>query len=1536
MRREMKSNKNLPFLGTAHVWLTFLALFFATQNMRAQCSIDVEANNGYTVHINVTPVSISAPSSCQWGYNYNVVFNYDISFSGTNIPNSLFTLQATLGCGSNSHFVNFPNGGGSGTVTSTSNQWRSASDCASASPESLGCNTLNIEIQGPGLPNQTVSCSVNYADLADEDDDEDEDDEDEEEFDEGACSIQVVSTQNYTVNVQLMPEEIVAPENCEWGYNYNTEIAYIVTIDGAGAPASLWTLQGNLVCNGQNHFFNLPNGGGSGVITTSSNVWTSNTDCASASLESHGCGSIQLEIYGPGISNQTVACTVDYDADDDEDEEEDEDGISLTCGDDEFVVDADLNCQEYVEVTSPEVNNLPEGMQMAEGQYLNFDGSNDYAAIENLFLQGSYSQFSVEAWIRTEEQGNQQIVSFDRTQYFQLTIKSNGAGNGKVGFSVRTNQGIKDMGSTLRVDDGEWHHICATYNNGSMRIFIDGVLDAVSSKGSTMGHNQSRYGFIGTGSKATTYNGTRGPNHHFEGDIAEIRLWNKALVASDLMGAMAPNPADPNLLLWYNGNSGNATQWPDQSVQGNNGNLINMSPANDWLTDDEVPTGYTLTNSFNGTADASGIYPPGVTTVVWTLTGPDGVVATCTQEVQVALADPEMICDSQFSDYIWRGTQNDQWDLAANWLDGEVPPDGANVTINTDNHNPMISGVINLNNLLIASGSAIDFENTSANLRLTGDFVNNGSFNPQEGKLTFNGEGTQYIKGAEVPIFHGLRVDVGDSLILFTDIHLTGAMQPNTGVFDWNNRRVTLLSDAVNTGSIGEIKSGAEILGDTIAYHRFFPAASGNWRMICSPLTDATFEQWNDDIPTTGFPGSNFPNYPSAANPWPSIRTYNESITGDNMHSGFEGIENITQPIENGEGYFTYFIPSPTLIDMEGTFKRGERMWELSHTNSNSDPYQDGWNLLGNPYPSAIDWDSQLGWSKNNIASAVYAYDPITGQYSSYINGVMTGQMNGQIGSFQAFWVKAEGSNATLSITEKAKVNTNGVFMKSTNSATQSLVRIRLKTSNANVFDEAVLGFHFGATPEFDSQLDAYKFFATNANLPNLAVVSDLESRQPMSVAMVNVPEEDMIVDLHVRKGVYSALTLENTLVDSFEEDLCLVLEDRELEVRVPFNQGDSYDFVPAEMDLGERFAVHVSATLDVAVLHEGCPGADDGSLVVQGFGDAPWSFTWFDEMGQVIQTTTESTVADVMSDLTPGFYEVEVTNGAEFCNTATKIVQVEAAPVGEIASFAAVATCNQFADGSISLEPDGHYTWQVNLSCAAQDVNITISELIGDSLVSGLPAGNYQLSAQNQCGSETITGSLNLRDPEAVRAEFNLLTSTVNMAEGGLAQFVNASSSNSNLFRWDFGDGTQDSTSLSPQHTYGQWGEYVVRLIASNASCSDTAEVAVQVLGMPVSEGGTHPAVQAEALADQGKEEPAVIGVVVTQVQLRITPEEEVAEEVTVVIYSLSGQLVKEQVFSTLPLGDNTVDISALNQGLYTYGIRTSSQLLSSGEFAK
>lgn len=127
-----------------------------TDQLAGQCFI--ASSNNYGVQVEVRPTSIAAPgSNCTWGYNYQVRLNYSVSFSGSGAPGSLYTMQGVVRCGSNSHSFDLPNGGGSGTVVSA-NSWRGQADCAGATPALLGCNKVFVEIQGPGIPQQTIAC----------------------------------------------------------------------------------------------------------------------------------------------------------------------------------------------------------------------------------------------------------------------------------------------------------------------------------------------------------------------------------------------------------------------------------------------------------------------------------------------------------------------------------------------------------------------------------------------------------------------------------------------------------------------------------------------------------------------------------------------------------------------------------------------------------------------------------------------------------------------------------------------------------------------------------------------------------------------------------------------------------------------------------------------------------------------------------------------------------------------------------------------------------------------------------------------------------------------------------------------------------------------------------------------------------------------------------------------------------------------------------------------------------------------------------
>ncbi len=131
---------------------------FLSNALASQAQYIVTSTSGYEVSIELSFDSISVVNgTCNGGwYNYNLHYSYDISFSGAGAPSNLWTLQAYVIADDGDHFIPLPNGGGNANTTSASNVTRNQSDCGTATPASLGCDSVHLVIQGPGIPYQTI------------------------------------------------------------------------------------------------------------------------------------------------------------------------------------------------------------------------------------------------------------------------------------------------------------------------------------------------------------------------------------------------------------------------------------------------------------------------------------------------------------------------------------------------------------------------------------------------------------------------------------------------------------------------------------------------------------------------------------------------------------------------------------------------------------------------------------------------------------------------------------------------------------------------------------------------------------------------------------------------------------------------------------------------------------------------------------------------------------------------------------------------------------------------------------------------------------------------------------------------------------------------------------------------------------------------------------------------------------------------------------------------------------------------------------
>lgn len=137
----------------------------------------------------------------------------------------------------------------------------------------------------------------------------------------------------------------------------------------------------------------------------------------------------------------------------------------------------------------------------------------------------------------------------------------------------------------------------------------------------------------------------------------------------------------------------------------------------------------------------------------------------------------------------------------------------------------------------------------------------------------------------------------------------------------------------------------------------------------------------------------------------------------------------------------------------------------------------DNWNLIGNPYPSAIDIDAFITANNAILQGSVYLWSQnsssLSGQYAIWnaMGSVAGGDgivPDGNVAACQGFFVRAN-SAGTVSFTNGIRNSDNDQFFKV---GSNDNIKINLAQANA-ASKEILIGFREDATDEFDSAFDA-------------------------------------------------------------------------------------------------------------------------------------------------------------------------------------------------------------------------------------------------------------------------------------------------------------------------------------------------------------------------------------------------------------------------------------------------------------------------------
>ena len=230
-----------------------------------------------------------------------------------------------------------------------------------------------------------------------------------------------------------------------------------------------------------------------------------------------------------------------------------------------------------------------------------------------------------------------------------------------------------------------------------------------------------------------------------------------------------------------------------------------------------------------------------------------------------------------------------------------------------------------------------------------------------------------------------------------------------------------------------------------------------------------------------------------------------------------------------------------------------------------------GFNLVANPYPSALDFSSTAsGLTRTNMETSIWYKE--ASSFATFNFSSNTGANNGQqyIPAMQSFWVRvAAGQTAgTLIVSDAARVHSTQSFYKTT---TESNI-FRMTVSDGTVNDETVVGFYQDAQDVFEN-FDSEKMFDTE--IPQLYSLTSDFTEVAINGQSELLANEERIVPLGFSTNVAGSFTLNATNLADFDPSVSVYLEDVQLNVLQDLNQNATYAFASGVVNTANRFKLH-------------------------------------------------------------------------------------------------------------------------------------------------------------------------------------------------------------------------------------------------------------------------------------------------------------------------------------------------------------------------
>ena len=269
------------------------------------------------------------------------------------------------------------------------------------------------------------------------------------------------------------------------------------------------------------------------------------------------------------------------------------------------------------------------------------------------------------------------------------------------------------------------------------------------------------------------------------------------------------------------------------------------------------------------------------------------------------------------------------------------------------------------------------------------------------------------------------------------------------------------------------------------------------------------------------------------------------------------------------QGYATRVGSDQAVLYNGSAFFDGTLNYSL--TNSGN-----GWNLIGNPYPTTIDLDAVLDRNSSLIYDAAWIRTNL--QYATWNSTSDIGSNGGTqyMSKMQAFWVLCE-SPGSFSFEDTDK-NTETVNLLK--SATPELKpTLRVEVSNNDAGDEAILAVRVGAAEYFESFDTQKKFGSASAE-----IFFELETGEQLTANVIPFVPEEGFYRLGIRTKSTGDYQFRIKEFIDYPETTEVYLEDRRTGALHRVEENLTYPFHIEEGTISDRFLISFRNTSAVGV----------------------------------------------------------------------------------------------------------------------------------------------------------------------------------------------------------------------------------------------------------------------------------------------------------------------------------------------------------------